>query len=165
MTVTKLIDLAAYERNLKTIQNVMQPARVMAVVKADAYGHGLTEISKAATRAGVNMLGVLDVETGLELRAAGVTTKAFAWVHSPSTDFASAISADIELSASNIGELERIAMAPGGAKVHLKLDSGLSRGGTRISDWDALVSRAVKLDDQGKIDHCGQCAIAYVFFP
>jgi alanine racemase len=130
----------------------MQPARVMAVVKADAYGHGLVEVSKAAVEAGVAMLGVLDVETGLELRAAGIGATAFAWVHSPSTDFASAIAANIELSASNLGELERISMAPGIAKVHLKLDSGLSRGGTRIEDWDGLVRRAVELDTQNQID-------------
>lgn len=152
MTVTKLVDLGAYSRNLETIQNLVHPARVMAVVKADAYGHGLIEVSRAAAQSGAAILGVLDVETGLEIRAAGISTTAFAWVHSPSTDFGSAIAADIELSASNINELERIAMAEGCAKVHLKLDSGLSRGGTRISDWDEFVSRAVKLDQQGKID-------------
>jgi alanine racemase len=73
-------------------------------------------------------------------------------VHSPSTDFAAAIAANIELSASNLGELERISMAPGIAKVHLKLDSGLSRGGTRIEEWDGLVRRAVELDNKNKID-------------
>ncbi len=152
MTVTKLVDLAAYVRNLQTIQEQMSPARVMAVVKADAYGHGLVEVSKAAEEAGVTLLGVLDVETGLELRLAGVHTAAFAWVHSPSTDFASAIRSNIELSASSLSELERIAMAPGIAKVHLKLDSGLSRGGVRIEDWEALVMRAVELDSRDKID-------------
>lgn len=152
MTVTKLVDLAAYARNLKTIQEQMQPARVMAVVKADAYGHGLVEVAKAAESAGIKLLGVLDVETGIELRKAGVQTTAFAWVHSPSTDFAAAIRANIELSASNLAELERIAMAPGIAKIHLKLDSGLSRGGARIEDWEALVARAVELDARDKID-------------
>lgn len=152
MTVTKLVNLSAYVRNLETIQKQMQPARIMAVVKADAYGHGLIEVAKAAEKAGVAMLGVLDVETGLELRASGVQTTAFAWVHSPSTDFERAIRANIELSASNLSELERIANTPGIAKVHLKLDSGLSRGGTRIEDWEALVTRAVALDARDKID-------------
>ncbi|MEY4397586.1 MAG: alanine racemase [Actinomycetota bacterium] len=152
MTVAKHVDLAAYVRNLKTIREQMQPARIMAVVKADAYGHGLVEVAKAAATAGINLLGVLDVETGLELRLAGVQTTAFAWVHSPSTDFEAAIRSNIELSASSLAELERIAMAPGMAKVHLKLDSGLSRGGTRIEDWDALVTRAVALDARDKID-------------
>lgn len=152
MSVTKIVDLAAYIRNLETIQEQMKPARVMAVVKADAYGHGLVEVSKAAERAGVNLLGVLDVETGLELRLAGVQTTAFAWVHSPSTDFDAAIRSNIELSASTLSELERIAMAPGVAKVHLKLDSGLSRGGARIEEWEALVARAVALDARDQID-------------
>lgn len=152
MSVTKLVDLGAYVRNLENIQARMEPARVMAVVKADAYGHGLVEVSKAAERAGITMLGVLDVETGLALRKAGVHTTAFAWVHSPSTDFEMAIKSNIELSASNLSELERIAKSPSIAKVHLKLDSGLSRGGSRIEDWDALVSRAVALDARDKID-------------
>lgn len=152
MTVTKIVDLAAYERNLRRILERMSPSRVMAVVKADGYGHGLAETARVATAAGVKILGVLDVESGLELRRAGIETTAFAWVHSPSTDFATAISANIELSASNVNELNRIAMAPGIAKVHLKLDTGLSRGGALRSQWDELVMRAVLLDRKDEID-------------
>ena len=124
----------------------------MAVVKADAYGHGLVEISKAATEAGVQILGVLDIETGLTLRKAGVETTAFAWLHSPNSDFATAVLAGIELSAGSLTELEQIAKAPGRAQVHLKIDTGLSRNGCRPELWQQFATRAMELQRAGEID-------------
>jgi alanine racemase len=129
----------------------MTPARVMAVVKADAYGHGLVEISKAAVEAGVEMLGVLDIETGLALRKAGVRTPSFAWLHSPQSNFDSAVKADIELSVSSLAELKVIAAAHGTARVHLKIDTGLSRNGCRVENWSELVAASLELQSQGNI--------------
>ena len=124
----------------------------MAVIKADAYGHGLVPVAKAAVDAGVDFLGVLDIETGLLLRQAGIATNCFAWLHSPQSDFAKAVQTGIDLSAGSETELEAIAAAPGRAQVHLKLDSGLSRNGCRIENWDKLVERAIELDEIGSID-------------
>ena len=152
MTVAKHVDLAKFRANLAKIMGVMAPARVMAVVKADGYGHGLVETARAATEAGVPILGVLDIESGLELRKAGIHTPAFAWLHSPSSDFQTAVRAGIELSVNSLQELENVARVNGIAKVHLKLDSGLSRNGTRPEGWEALVQRAVALDDKEQID-------------
>ncbi len=152
LTVTKHIDLGAYRDNLKHIGSQMSPAKIMAVIKADAYGHGLIEVAKAATEAGIEFLGVLDIETGLSLRKAGVETPAFAWLHSPNSDFASAILAGIELSAGSISELELIAKAPGRAQVHLKIDTGLSRNGCRPELWEQFVTRAIELQRGGEID-------------
>ena len=152
MTVQKLIDLAVYRRNLEHIVQTMAPARVMAVVKADAYGHGLIPISETAISAGIELLGVLDIETGLELRGAGVISATFAWLHSPQSNFDEAIEAEIELSASSLAELNSIAAAKGVAKVHLKIDSGLSRNGCRIEDWPELVSKAMELHRKREID-------------
>ena len=152
MTVVKHIDLQKYRENLVVIMKTMGPARVMAVVKADGYGHGLVETARAASEAGVPILGVLDIESGLELRKAGIQTPAFAWLHSPSSDFQTAVRAGIELSINSIQELENVARVEGVAKVHLKLDSGLSRNGIRPEYWEALVKRAVALDNSDRID-------------
>lgn len=152
MTVTKHIDLAIYRTNLQSIAKTMAPSKVMAVVKADAYGHGLVQTAKAATDAGIEFLGVLDIETGLTIRKAGIETPAFAWLHSINSDFGSAVLAGIELSAGSLAELELIAKAPGRAQVHLKIDTGLSRNGCRPELWTAFVTRAMELQNAGEID-------------
>ncbi|MEN9706985.1 MAG: hypothetical protein RIS31_551 [Actinomycetota bacterium] len=152
MTVTKNVDLNLYRNNLQLISQLVSPARVMAVVKADAYGHGLIPVAKAAVEAGIDFLGVLDIETGLKLRTAGVSANCFAWLHSPQSDFAKAVFAGIELSAGSLVELRAIAAAPGRAQVHLKLDSGLSRNGCRIENWAEFVSLAMELENRGEIN-------------
>ncbi len=151
MTVVKKVDLAVYRENLKHIMQTMAPARVMAVIKADAYGHGLVEVATAAVEAGIDMLGVLDIETGLALRKAGVRSPSFAWLHSPQSNFNSAVKAEIELSVSSLAELKAVASALGTAKVHLKIDTGLSRNGCRVENWSELVKAAIELQRQGEI--------------
>ncbi len=151
MSVKKIVDLTAYEDNLKTIEKLVSPSRVMAVIKADAYGHGLVESAKAAVAAGIDLLGVLDIETALELRKEGVSAKAFAWLHSPASNFGVAAQNNVELSVGSISELERIASSAGVASVHLKIDTGLSRNGCRIENWLELVTRAAELQKEGRI--------------
>ena len=151
MTVTKHVNLDLYRANLRKISELCSPARIMAVVKADAYGHGLIPVAKAAVEAGIDFLGVLDIETGLQLRAAGINSNCFAWLHSPQSNFEKAIRAGIELSVGSISELEKIAATPGTARVHLKLDSGLSRNGCRIELWPSFVARAFELEKLGQI--------------
>lgn len=151
VTVTKLVNLETYRENLKVICETVAPAEVMAVVKADGYGHGLIETAKAAEESGVRMLGVLDIESGIKIRRAGVKSALFAWLHSPQSNFELAVKAGIELSVSSIQELNSIASAAGVAKVHLKLDTGLSRNGCRIENWEALVSEAIRFQAQGAV--------------
>lgn len=151
MTVNKFIDLEVYRQNLGTIAKIMAPAQVMAVVKADGYGHGLIETSKAAQESGVKILGVLDIETGLKIRKAGVSTALFAWLHSPQSNFQLAVKAGIELSVSSMAELKAISRVDGIAKIHLKLDTGLSRNGCRIENWSELVSSAMALQRKGSV--------------
>jgi alanine racemase len=151
MTVTKIVHLDRYQENLKQIIETMSPVKVMAVVKADGYGHGLIETARAATESGIELLGVLDIESAIHLRKSGISKPCFAWLHSPQSDFAAAIRAGVELSASSIEELENIASAPGRAKIHLKLDTGLSRNGCRIENWTALVARALTLESENTV--------------
>lgn len=151
LTVTKIVHIDSYKENLKNVIETMSPTKVMAVVKADGYGHGLIETANAAVESGIELLGVLDIESAIHLRKSGITTPCFAWLHSPQSDFSTAIRAGVELSASSIEELENIASAPGRAKVHLKLDTGLSRNGCRIENWTALVARALTLESENTV--------------
>lgn len=150
-----IIDLAAYRQNLATIAGKITPATMMAVVKADAYGHGLEEIVHSATGSGVRSLGALDIPTALAIRRLGVddSVGVFAWLHSPLDDFAAAIDAQIDLGVSTVAEVETIAAAGARlpARLHLKIDTGLHRNGASESDWPQLVESALAAQNRGAV--------------
>ncbi|HEY4225117.1 MAG TPA: alanine racemase [Pseudolysinimonas sp.] len=148
------IDLDALASNLSILRRLVAPARVMGVVKADAYGHGAVLVARALAAAGVDWLGVADLEEGLALRREGVMTPMLAWLHGPEADFALAVAAGIDLGISSLIQLERAAAASDGlgrAVVHLKVDSGLSRNGIAPDDRAAVFGRAAALEARGAI--------------
>jgi alanine racemase len=138
------IDLAALRANTAVLDQVAGPAEVMAVVKADAYGHGLVPCARAAVEGGATWLGVAQLAEGIALRRAGVSAPLLSWLHVPGDDFAAALAADIDLSVSSLWALAEIRAAAGQtgrpARVHLKADTGLSRNGCQPGDWPALVA-------------------------
>jgi len=138
------IDLGAVRDNVAALRTLVAPAQTMAVVKANAYGHGAIEIAQAVVDAGADWLGVADLDEALALRSAGIETPILAWLHAASTDFALASSAEIDLGVSTLDQLERAAAA--GATVHLKLNTGLSRNGFQPAEAPAAFARAVALD-------------------
>jgi alanine racemase len=148
------IDLAAYAQNLETVRAAVRPATVMAVVKADGYGHGLLPIARAAVASGINWIGTLDIATGLQLRAAGIKANLFAWLLGPNDDLLAAIDARIDLGVSSIAELDRVADAAAAvpARLHLKIDTGLHRNGATEAEWPEFVERALELEREGRAD-------------
>ena len=150
-----VIDLDAVRRNLRTIGERVAPAAVMAVVKADAYGHGAVPVARAALEGGAGWLGVADLHEALALRAAGIDAPVLAWLHDPDARFADAIERDVDLGVSSVAQLEAMADAAASvdrtANVHLKLDTGLSRNGIAPEDWPAAVERAAELETAGRI--------------
>lgn len=106
---------------------------LMAVVKADAYGHGLTEVARAAQAGGATWLGTALLEEGLALRAAGITGRIMSWLTPPDDAYDQAISADIDLSASSVAAVREIASAAKRvgkpARLHIEVDTGMTRGG------------------------------------
>lgn len=150
-----VIDLDAVRRNLRTIGERVAPAAVMAVVKADAYGHGAVPVARAALEGGAGWLGVADLHEALALRAAGIDAPVLAWLHDPDARFADAIERDVDLGVSSVAQLEAMADAAASvdrtANVHLKLDTGLSRNGIAPEDWPAAVERAAELEAAGRI--------------
>lgn len=148
-----VIDLAAFRANVAHLASIAAPARTMLAVKANAYGHGLLPLARAALEAGADSLAVLDVTTALAVRRAGITAPLFAWLHGVDTDFGGAIDAEVDLGVSATWQLEAIAAAgrSDAARVHLKVDTGLHRNGARPEDWPALVSAALAAQDAGAV--------------
>jgi alanine racemase len=125
----------------------------MLAVKADAYGHGMVRVARAALESGASSLAVLDIPAALELRAAGITAPIFAWMHDPDALFGEAAEADIDLGISAVWQLDAIAAAGASRapRVHLKIDTGLSRNGSTEADWPALVQSALAHDAAGAV--------------
>jgi alanine racemase len=155
-----VIDLGAVRGNVETLAGGTA-AEVMAVVKADAYGHGLLPCARAALAGGATWLGTAIVEEALALRAAGIEGRLLAWLWtlSETEAIAAAVAADVDLSVSSEGQLAVVvdaARAAGRtARVHLKIDTGLSRNGSYVTDWPALVTAAAKAQADGSIAAVG----------
>lgn len=126
------VNLAAIAHNLKLIK-AKSNSQVLAVVKADAYGHGLLSVGKAAESAGADWLGTALLEEAILLRKGGITKPIIAWLTPLGEDFKSAINLDIDLSISSIELLNEIAAAGKVVgktpRVHIELDTGMNRGG------------------------------------
>lgn len=154
MTALATVDLSAYGSNIRAIRQRIEPSRVMAVVKADAYGHGLLPIARTAIDQGVDLIGVLDAATGLALRGAGIDSQLFAWLFAAAEDYAPLVEARIDLGISRRDQLERIALASTRdepARVHLKIDTGLHRNGASEDEWPRLVARTLDLAAEGHV--------------
>ncbi|HEY2058842.1 MAG TPA: alanine racemase [Amycolatopsis sp.] len=141
-----VIDLDALRHNVTLLAERAPGAELMAVVKADAYGHGALPVARAAIDAGATWLGTCSLGEALDLRHGGITTRLLSWLDVPTADFAPGIEADVDLAASSVDELRRIADAAGQAgkraRVHLKIDTGLSRNGCPPAAWPELVEAA-----------------------
>jgi alanine racemase len=141
------IDTAALRHNVATLRAAVAPARVMAVVKANGYGHGAVESARAFVEAGVDWLGVADLDEAVELREAGITAPVLAWLHAPGETFERAAAHDVTPAVSDVAQLEAAAAA-GVRAVHLCVDTGLSRNGAVASEWPEFFARAAALADR-----------------
>ncbi len=154
---------AAYVNYENISENVAQICAVinkpvMAVVKADAYGHGLIKSSHAALLGGAQWLGVALLSEALEIRKAGIAAPLLAWLTPPDADFESAIKNDIDLSISSLQQLQEIyaasLMVGLIARVHLKVDTGMSRAGA-LDEFPEIVSELNRLTSANEIELVG----------
>jgi alanine racemase len=148
------IDLSAVKDNVAAVR-AHAGAPVMAVVKADAFGHGAVPVARAALSAGATWLGVCRVDEALVLRAAGVSAPVLAWLDDVDAMAAAAAAADIDLSVSSVAELDALAAQRLGTRVHLKLDTGMHRSGCPAQRWPELVARAVSAQSSGAVQVVG----------
>jgi alanine racemase len=140
------VNLSAIADNLKLIKSKTS-AQVLAVVKADAYGHGLIQVGKAAEDAGADWLGTALLEEGITLRNSGIKVPIISWLTPLGEDFKTAINLNIDLSVSSIELLAEVISAGKVVKkiprVHIEVDTGMSRGGVG-DDWQAFLTELSK---------------------
>src|SRR5829696_4125748 len=99
MRTEAVVDLDAIRDNVAVLRS-RTSAEVMAVVKADGYGHGLVPAARAALAGGASWLGVAFLEEALALRRAGISAPMLSWLASPGEDVAAGVAAGVDLSAS-----------------------------------------------------------------
>jgi alanine racemase len=140
-----IVDLAAIRHNVRTLRE-LTGVQMMTVVKADGYGHGMVEVARVAREAGAEWIGVATIDEALALRAGGDTGRVLCWLTVPGEDHAAAIAADVDVTAYSVAELDEIeaavAIAGRPARVQLKVDTGLSRGGAPMDTWADVVDAA-----------------------
>ncbi len=151
------INLSAIADNLKLIKGKTN-TQVLAVVKADAYGHGLIQVGKAAEAAGANWLGTALLEEGIALRNSGVKVPIISWLTPLGENFKTAINLDIDLSISSIELLTEVISAGKVVKkiprVHIEVDTGMSRGGVG-DDWQLFLTELSKTVKANEINIIG----------
>lgn len=143
-----LVDLGAVRHNVALLADraARSGAETMAVVKADAYGHGALPVARAAVESGATWLGTCSLAEALTLRREGITARLLSWLDTPVVDFAPAVVADVDVGVSSLDELARVRRAAelvgASARVHLKIDTGLWRNGCPVGHWPELVAAA-----------------------
>ena len=147
-----VIDLNAIAANVKKLK-ASSGTDLMAVVKADAYGHGLVPVAKTALSAGATWLGVALVEEAHSLRTAGITAPILAWLVPPGSDYAVAIDAEIDLAVPSLAIFNEIVATGKRARIHVEVDTGMTRGGF-LEEWsDFLKSDFSKVEVVGIFSH------------
>ncbi|MFJ3649791.1 alanine racemase [Streptomyces murinus] len=150
------IDLGALRANVRTLRARVGDAAVMAVVKADGYGHGALPCARAAVEAGATWIGTALPEEALALRAAGLSQRVLCWLWVPGGPWRQAIEADIDMSLSGMWALREVTEAARAAgrtaRVQLKADTGLGRNGCQPgADWAELVAAALRAEAEGLV--------------
>ena len=148
-----LIDTAAITENVRHLRRLTD-SEVIAVVKADGYGHGAVRSAIAALAGGATRLGVADVSEAIALRRAGIDAPILAWLHAPGASFVEAAGLGIELGISSVDQLVAAASAATADRavgVHLKVETGLGRNGIAPADAPVVFAEAARLERIGKL--------------
>jgi len=151
-----VVDLAAVRGNVRALAAHAPTAQVMAVVKADAYGHGLVPSALAALEGGATWLGTAQVPEALHLRRAGVTgVRVLSWLYAPGAPLREAVEADVDLSVASRWALDDVVAAAREAgrtaRVHLKVDTGLGRNGLAATQLPDVLAAALAAQAEGVV--------------
>lgn len=154
-----LVDLSAIRSNVAGLVASVQGAQVMAVVKSDGYGHGLIPTALAALAGGATWLGVNSIDEAVRLRRAGVTAPVLCMLAAPGAPHVIGVNFGVDLSVGTVELVRRIGSAAEQvgqpARLHLKADTGMSRGGATMADWPELVAAALEEQAAGRCEIVG----------
>ena len=155
-TASAEIDLDALMSNVAALAEHVRPAEVMVVVKADGYGHGMVACARAARAAGASWLGVATPAEALTLRASGDRGRLLAWLYGPDEDLSALVADDVDVSAHSAAQVSALVAAAGvaetRARVHLKVDTGLSRNGATLGEWPEVCAAAAEAVGVGAVE-------------
>lgn len=144
---TAIVDLAAVAHNVGVLRET-SGTDVLAVVKADAYGHGAVPVARAVLAAGAAELGVARLSEAIALRQAGIDARITAWLHTNSSDFAAGIANDVDIAVSSQRQLAAVVAAAREAgttaTLTIKVDTGLNRSGVESAGWSDFVEATAK---------------------
>lgn len=157
------IDLKAIAYNVRQLAGVISPdTRLMAVVKANAYGHGANRVACTALENGAGYLGVARVAEGETLRQAGIEAPVLVLGYTPPANYQALLDNNLAQTVYNLeaaGELSAIAAREGKkAVVHIKVDTGMGRLGFGCEDTDSVrdilsVASLPRLEVEGIFTH------------
>ncbi|KAA0206590.1 alanine racemase [Candidatus Uhrbacteria bacterium] len=147
------IDASALRSNFRSLSRLARPAKTMAVIKANAYGHGIFECSEILRKAGVRWFGVDNVEEGLGLRNKGLGESVLVLGYTPLDRLAEAVKRDLSIVAYNLDTFRALARLRGKkAKVHIPIETGLTRQGIGEGELDLILAALVKHRDRIKLE-------------
>jgi len=156
------IDLNAVAANLAAMRQLVNQVgnvKVLGVVKADAYGHGIVPVARKLEAEGIDYLGVADLEEAVTLRSAGIKSRILAWLHDPTDDFVWAVKHDVDLAVSANDQLRRVVKAAASvgkpAKIHIKVDTGLGRNGVTMAELEDLLANVAREVAAGAVQTVG----------
>ena len=133
----------AISHNVSVLHQAAGSGQAMVVVKADGYGHGIVTAAKAGLDGGASWLGTADISEALTLRDAGIGAPILAWLVGPGSRVDAAIAANVDLGVSSLEQLRQVvsrASVGNPATIHLKIDSGMGRGGATAAEWEQFFS-------------------------
>jgi alanine racemase len=148
------IDPAAIAANTRVLA-VATTAAVMAVVKADGFGHGAALVARIGLANGASWLGVTSLAEALELRASGIGAPVLSWLNTVDSDFRAAVAAGVDVAVPSLLHLEAVLAAGGRARVHLHLDTGMARDGAEPETWAVLCRLARRAERCGRLHVVG----------
>jgi alanine racemase len=153
-TPTLAIDLSAVAANTRRFVETARGG-VLAVVKADGFGHGLGDVARTAVAAGATWLGVTSIAEGVAVREAGVAAPVLSWLNPVDADVMTAVRHRVDLSVPSVHHLDTVARSGLLARVHLQLDTGMARDGAAEEDWPELMATARRAEVAGHVTVVG----------
>ncbi|GAA4714459.1 alanine racemase [Nocardioides conyzicola] len=148
------IDLQAVGRNTRLLAD-RAAGELMAVVKADGFGHGAVDVARTALAHGATRLGVTTLDEAWPLRDAGLAVPLLSWLNPVDADYGSAAARDVDVAVPSLQHLAAVAAAPGRSRVHLHLDTGLARDGADPASWGQLCRAARRAEQRGEVEVVG----------
>ena len=141
------IDLQQLKKNYQIVKKEVGDIPIMATVKANAYGHGAVEVSRVLEEQGVRYLAVFTIDEGIELRDAGIKTDIFIYAKFDPKRIEEASKHKLTLNISSFDDLKALKTYDGNPlKVHLKIDTGMTRLGVPLEQAEAFLKEATQVN-------------------